>query len=410
MFKQIHRYFLGDLDARTDSLHEITQTKLLCNIAVVVFAAGVLVTIISVALGTYPVLVPAAGNVALAIVMLIILKQGNVKLAGGIYFTTLFFLLFGNLIMNDQVMHFGSPFWIMLLNVMVMYILGFRWGIGFIIASTIGFSYYVIEVLPHSLAIADELPNKIHYTVVYETVIVLFLLGYVIGSILKASRDSDAILKAKNEALEIRNEEKEVMLKEIHHRVKNNLQVVISLMRLKVHELTDQETKDHYQETINRVMAMAKIHERIYQSSELNNIDLEHYFKDLSQTLLHSYETDKKVDFVYNITVDRMELEQSVPLALIFNELFSNSLEHAFANTDDPKIQLDLYVDENGLSFQYRDNGTWKEVGERKSFGLELIDALVGQLDGKLIFEKEPTTFWVIIDTSTPPSSLTDKE
>ena len=104
-----------------------------------------------------------------------------------------------------------------------------------------------------------------------------------------------------------------------------------------------------------------------------------------------------------------MELEQSVPLALIFNELFSNSLEHAFANTEDPKIQLDLYVDENGLSFQYRDNGIWKEVDERKSFGLELIDALVGQLDGKLIFEKEPTTFWVIIDTSMSPSSLMDK-
>ena len=181
-------------------------------------------------------------------------------------------------------------------------------------------------------------------------------------------------------------------------------------MRLKVHELTDDETREHYQETINRVMAMAKIHERIYQSSELNNIDLEHYFKDLSQTLLNSYETDKKVDFIYNITVDRMELEQSVPLALIFNELFSNSLEHAFESTDDPTIQLDLYVDENGLSFQYRDNGNWKEVGERKSFGLELIDALVGQLDGKLIFEKEPTTFWVIIDTSTQNSSLTGKE
>lgn len=409
MFKLIHKYFLGDLDAKTDSLHEITQAKLLCNIAVVVFAAGVVVTVTSLILGTYPVLVPAVGNVALAIVMLVILKRGNIKLAGGIYFITLFFLLFGNLILNDQVMHFGSPFWIMLLNVMVMYILGFRWGIGFLVASTVGFSYYVIEVLPHSLEIADQLPNKIHYTVVYETVIVLFLLGYVIGSILKASRDSDAILKAKNEALQIRNEEKEVMLKEIHHRVKNNLQVVISLMRLKVHELTDQETKDHYQETINRVMAMAKIHERIYQSTELNNIDLEYYFKDLSQTLLHSYETDKKVDFVYNITVDRMELERSVPLALIFNELFSNSLEHAFEHTENPKIELNLYVDDNTLSFQYCDNGTWKEVDERKSFGLELIDALVGQLDGKLVFEKEPTTFWVIIDTSTPLSSLTDK-
>ena len=87
------------------------------------------------------------------------------------------------------------------------------------------------------------------------------------------------------------------MLKEIHHRVKNNMQVIISLMRLKMFELDDESAKDQYQDTINRVMAMAKIHEKMYQSEDLSKINLENYFKELSYELLRTYSTSKVVIF-----------------------------------------------------------------------------------------------------------------
>lgn len=392
MTRQFRKYILGD-SLNTYSIHQLSQTNLLLNFATMLIIAGVIVLCISLIIGTYSILYPAIGNISLAVIVLALLKHGQVRIAAEFYFSSLFILLFGNIIFNHGVMHVGSPFWIMLLNILVMYILGIRWGIVFVIASILGFGYYVIFVLPISLQIMNDLPPKIYFSVVYETVIALVLLSYVVGSILQTSRESDIMLQAQNNVLRARHEEKKVMLQEIHHRVKNNLQVIVSLMRLKMYEVDDSNTLVQYQDTINRVMAMAKIHEKIYQSNSINKVDLEEYFEDLSRDLLQTYETDKKVNFTYDIRVDHMDLDNIVPLALIFNELFSNSLEHAFESIDLPHIQLRLAVSEDTLHFQYEDNGIWKENSSSSSFGLELIDTLVNQLDGKMTFDKENSRF-----------------
>lgn len=263
-----------------------------------------------------------------------------------------------------------------------MYILGIRWGIGFIIASVLAFCYYVIAVLPTSIEIALTLPPTVHYTVVYETIIVLFLLGYVITTIIKASKESDLVLKAQNNALLARHAEKEVMLKEIHHRVENNMQVIISLMRVKMFDLDDESAKEQYQDTINRVMAMAKIHEKMYQSEDLNKINLDNYFKELSTELLRTYSTSKEVMLNYDIQIGNLACDFIVPMALIFNELFSNSIEHAFTEIENPEIKMVIYSSESGVSFLNSDNGKWKEFREGNSLGTELIDALTKQLGG----------------------------
>lgn len=392
MTRQFRKYILGD-SQNTYSIHKLSQTNLLLNFATMLVLAGGIVLGISLIIGTHSILYPAIGNIVLALIVLTILKYGQVRVAAAFYFISLFILLFGNIIFNDGVMHIGSPFWIMLLNILVMYILGIRWGIVFVIASILGFGYYIIFVLDTSLQIMNDLPPKIYYSAVYETVIALVLLSYVVGSILKTSSESDIMLQTQNNDLRSRNEEKKVMLQEIHHRVKNNLQVIVSLMRLKMHEVNDANTLEQYQDTINRVMAMAKIHEKIYQSNSINKVDLEEYFEDLTRDLLHTYETDKKVNFTYDIRVDHMDLDNIVPLALIFNELFSNSLEHAFESVDRPHIQLDLVAAGGRLHFQYEDNGIWKENPSSNSFGLELIDTLVNQLDGKMTFEKKNSRY-----------------
>lgn len=361
------------------------------------FFVGVLVSFIAIILGTYPVLIPAIGNLVLAGMTLAIISFGRIQLASILYFSTLFVLLFGNLIFNYGVMHVGSPFWVMMLNILVIYIAGLRWGIPFLIASAIGFMYYVVYVLPVSLKIVNGLPEKIYYSAVYETVIALTLLGYIIANILKSSRESDILLTEQNNELRMHIEEKSVMLKEIHHRVKNNLQVIVSLMRLKMHEIEDPEMTMHYQETINRVMAMAKIHEKIYQTEEINKIDLKFYFHDLATDLVDTYQTNKQVSFHSDIRVDKMGLDMIVPMALIFNELFSNSLEHAFDTTEQPEINLWLSSHDNELYFTYQDNGTWKENTKEASFGLELITSLVEQIDGVIEFSKEPTQYQITV-------------
>ena len=231
--------------------------------------------------------------------------------------------------------------------------------------------------------------------------IVLALVSYYVGAQVEQSYSRytsyitsiNSDLNIKNQQLRDHVKEKEILLQEIHHRVKNNLQVVISLMRLKMNELNDEESIMHYRETMSRVMVMGLIHEKMYRSDDLSNIDLQSYFNELSRDILNSYSFKKDVNFSYDITLTNINIDLVVPLALIFNELLTNSLKHAFDETLFPEIEMTLCAKGDKIEFHYGDNGQWREQKDTSSFGLELIDSLVDQLKGKLVFRKEPTTY-----------------
>lgn len=401
MYFKFKNYFIGQLLMEATSFHDKSRIRLLYNLAFSVLILALLAGIVSLIVGTYPVLVPAGGNILLSSITLFFLRRKQFEISAKIYLFALFILLFGNLNFNDGTMHLGSPFWIVLLNILVIYIFGIRWGILFLTMSFIGFGYYILFVFQHTLDIISSLPAATYFSTIYETLFALFLLGYVIATILKANRESDELLKkqntellAQNEAILLSDQEKTVLLKEVHHRVKNNLQVIISLMRLQMREIKSDESTEMFKETINRVLTMSMIHEKVYQTEELSRIDLEQYFFDLSKDILDSYQTNVHVDFNYQFRLRNLDLESIVPLALIFNELFSNSLKHAFEHTVNPTISLTIEKNaDESTSLIYADNGDWKE-GEVGSFGLELIESLSEQLEAETIFNKSPHTYY----------------
>jgi two-component sensor histidine kinase len=403
MFTSCKKYFIGDYLKKSDSLHDQSRATLLFNITFTLILTGSITSIISLILGTYGVLIPSLGNIILAGVTLLLLKYVNLQLAASIYFFALYLLLFGSLNFNEGVMHVGSPFWIMLLNILVMYILGKKWGVAYMIASVLGFVHYIIYVLPLTIDQMMNMDTPTYYSVIHETIFALAILWYVVSTILKASYDSESLLSTqnqqlmnKNEVISQNNNEKTVLLKEIHHRVKNNLQVIISLMRLQMRELESKEAIEKFKETINRVLTMSMIHEKMYQSESLSKVNLEQYFFDLSSDLLSSYEIEYKVEFNSTFNLDQIELKSIVPLALIFNELYSNSLKHAFLSVKSPVIELTLKKEsERVLILEYSDNGTWKNPEKEMSFGLELIDSLTAQLDGELTFTSSPKTTYL---------------
>ena len=400
MFHSFRNYIIGSQYDTLESYHDKSRITLLYIIALFVLFLGVIATLISVVIGTYPILIPSIGNVVLAIIALLLVKFHSFQLGAKVYFFTLFILLFGNLIFNYGTMHVDSPFWVMLLNILVFYILGRNWGVIYIILSSIGFGYYVAFVFPITIEIVQDLPKETYYSALYETVFVLSLLGYVLSTILSASIKSDQLLKESNDILKDHNDsmlesykEKTVLLKEVHHRVKNNLQVIVSLMRLQMRNIGKNGAEESYHETINRVLTMSKIHEKIYQSKNLSQVNLEKYFNDLSTDLISSYQTNYEVRLNYSFEVERVGLQTIVPLALIFNELFSNSLKHAFHHTEKPKITLFIKsLNAQMFRFTYEDNGEWRESESSNSFGLELIDSLTSQLDGELNFTTNPIT------------------
>lgn len=367
------------------SIHDRSRLNLLFNLAFAVTLMGAVAFIISALIGTYPVYVPAIGNMLFGLVTLFIIRlTKQFSGAAKFYFVVLFFLIFGNLNFNDGTMHIGAPFWIMLLNILVIYIIGIKWGVFFLVASLLGYLYYLHYVFPVHMKMMDSLSAETYLSVYYEALFALFLLGFIIYNILKSSKESDELLKHKNAELQVQNntillreEEKTTMLKEIHHRVKNNLQVITSLLRLQMYEVENEVEAEKFKDSINRVLTMAMIHEKMYQSEELSRINLEDYFKGLSQDLLTSYQTSIGVNLNFDLNIEKIGLKTIVPLALIYNELFSNSLKHAFDNTKEPKITVQLdRRGEDGFTFTYEDNGQWKSDAQSRSFGRELISSL----------------------------------
>ncbi|MFB2922152.1 PAS domain S-box protein [Aerosakkonema funiforme] len=203
---------------------------------------------------------------------------------------------------------------------------------------------------------------------------------------------SSAIVRQQaQEQIQASLKEKEVLLKEIHHRVKNNLQVISSLLGLQYRTIQDKQTIDIFQESQNRVRSMALIHENLYRSKELSKIDFAEYIRGLTINLFRSYQTNSNnvtliTEIGQNIFLD---VDTAVPCGLIINEIVSNSLKYAFPKEEKGKIYIKLNpVDEHHLQMIVSDDGVGLpanfDLKNSNSLGIKLVNGLVNQLRGKL--------------------------
>ena len=205
--------------------------------------------------------------------------------------------------------------------------------------------------------------------------------------------------KAENE-IKSSLKEKEALLREIHHRVKNNMQIISSLISLQSAEVSDEKLVSLYKETENRIHSMALVHENLYQSHDLSHIDLWQYVQNLVEDLIYSYGVSNAIETEIEVPSIEVNLETAIPLGLIINEMVSNSIKHAFPDKKGKiMVKLEIDSDEN-LILMVSDDGVGlpkdSDIDSIKKFGLKLIQALIQQLDGKLTFEsKNGTTFCI---------------
>lgn len=200
-----------------------------------------------------------------------------------------------------------------------------------------------------------------------------------------------SLLQKQNESIKKQKEEKEVLLKEIHHRVKNNLQVINSLIRLQCAYTDDQVALDLFDECQNRIISMALIHEKMYESHDLSNVNIQEYIAELSQNLLRSYRLHKNVELDIDVSVKTLTLDTLIPLGLLLNELISNSLKHAFLDDkEDGVITVKLDHDSSSGKFvlEIGDNGIGLPddftFNSALTLGMELVVTLSSQLDGTI--------------------------
>jgi len=197
--------------------------------------------------------------------------------------------------------------------------------------------------------------------------------------------------------------EKEILLREIHHRVKNNLQIISTLLALQSDEIKEEKIIENYRESENRIQSIALIHEKMYQSGDLSSIDFNSYITSLINDLVYSYGFDSD-NIVTEIDIGQytLNIETAIPLGLIINEIVSNSLKYAFKNRSSKKISIKLESLDDGLfKLNIKDNGVGfpenLDFKKTKSLGLQLVNSLVEQLDGTIKLINDPGTHFEII-------------
>lgn len=185
-------------------------------------------------------------------------------------------------------------------------------------------------------------------------------------------------------------EEKDILLSEIHHRVKNNLAIIVGLIELQNAEVEDEVTKSNLFETKNRIYSISGVHELLYQTDNFSDISFSEYINQLVNRLQDTFENQKKpVTIKKSISGLRMNINQAIPLGLLLNELITNSYKHAFDGVDDPQISLDLVQKDGFVEIEYKDNGIgvdYKSMQTSPSLGVTLIKTSLSQLSAEYEF------------------------
>lgn len=230
-----------------------------------------------------------------------------------------------------------------------------------------------------------RLKNRQFYGALAGAVLLAAMIGMMWSQNRKLARQKSRIAE--------QSERLQWMMKELHHRVKNNLQIVSSLLNLQSNRLRDEESATALKESQLRVQAMSLLHQRLYQVEDVSMVNFRSYINDLVETLMRSYgyETD---DFDLRIRIEEefMDVDTAMPMGLLVNEIITNSFKYAYPHTQRPLLSIDMHASGDKLDLSIRDNGPGIRMNGTVTpggFGKKLIDALSKQLKAKYTVHNE---------------------
>jgi two-component sensor histidine kinase len=314
-----------------------------------------------------------------------------------------FFVLSGLLLIHysinsySNILHYEDFFWLISIILVAFIGLGKEYGIVCTIINALGITYFFIFNLNYQIEVIEPYPSTQIISDIIEIFLSLFGIGYLLHQHYVFNEYFSNQLQTANTDLLKKNEENKMLLKEVHHRVKNNLQIITSLLRLQKSELKSDETKRHFNEAINRIMVMSLIHKKLYQEFDMANIEIKTYLNDLAIDVIKTSNMGHPIDAAVSSEIQKVGLKTIVPLGLLINELLSNSIKHAFLKKDGCiSISLLKGSNKNEFILIYTDDGIWFDNDENySSFGLGLIETLTEQLEGTYTRKNSKYTFTI---------------
>jgi len=270
---------------------------------------------------------------------------------------------------------------------------------------TIAWTFYLMGMITFSLKILGIVPHNdftkhfMHVGTFMEVMLLSFALGhkYYLVRVEKdklerqTREELEKMVKQQTKELEVSLEEKEVLLKEVHHRVKNNLQIVISLLDLQVASIKNAQNREILAQSKSRVYSMSLIHQKLYQSDNFARVNMKSYLEELFVYVQSSYHNiAKEVNYISVVDDKELSLNQAVPLGLIVNELLTNSFKYGLQNKEGNIVKISLVFNANNVVLEIADSGLGfdekeQEQGVKKSLGLFLVKSLSKQLRATVV-------------------------
>jgi two-component sensor histidine kinase len=231
--------------------------------------------------------------------------------------------------------------------------------------------------------------STVQWAIIGVVAALIFILFLLYRNYLNKQK-SNAVLSKTNSLLGAKNSENELLLKEIHHRVKNNLQTISSLLNLQSANISDAGVLEAVKESQSRVSSMALIHQKLYQGERLAAVEMKDYFNTMGESIFDSFGI-KSQNVAFKVEMDNLELDvdTAIPVGLIVNELITNSLKYAFPDGREGLVQLSLKEDQHhNIELKIKDNGigfsSEEKSGKQHGFGTRLVQLLTLQLDGEM--------------------------
>jgi len=204
-------------------------------------------------------------------------------------------------------------------------------------------------------------------------------------------------LELQKKIIEQREKEKEVLVREMHHRVKNNLQLTSSLLNLQARKMTDNEASQSIKQARDRIHAISLIHQKLYSKDEISQINLSEYIPDLCNAVLHSNsQPSTKISLEFKVESIFISIDMAISIGLIINEAVINSLKHAFNNNNQGGIEISAIKSDNNINLAIKDNGIGILKPENSKsfggFGFQLMHSFATKLSGKIFIENNNGT------------------
>ncbi|MGB0895859.1 MAG: sensor histidine kinase [Flavobacteriaceae bacterium] len=267
----------------------------------------------------------------------------------------------------------------------------------FIVVILFSLNYFIFSDIKPIYELSESLRSNTGIVMSYITAGMIFAILFYFS---KVANTNESSLKEVCLTLQNKNEENKAMMKEIHHRVKNNLQVINSLLRMQSRFVKDENVVTMFKDSQKRIMTIAALHEKLYNADNLKEINVKTHIESLVRELIEGYSVKQNIRLTINIEPIYLGLDTLVPLGLIINEIITNALKHAFNDSSDNAIALSLSRTDNELfELVVSDNGKGFKANDvsQNGLGQKLITIFVKQLNGTLELSNQKGTTYKIV-------------